>query len=200
MQKLLSDELGRPDLASHKDIPKLPVVVVLDNVRSALNVGSFFRTSDAFGISALYLCGITAIPPHKEIQKTAIGATESVDWHYYDKTTEAIQHLIQKGYHIIGVEHTDQSKSLVNLEMSMTQSYALVFGNEHTGVSEEALGLSDKTFTIPMYGMVQSLNVSVSVAVCIYEALRQRELKGMYNKSSYSKTELKDKLKIYSNK
>ncbi len=172
MQKLLSDELGRPDLASHKDIPKLPVVVVLDNVRSALNVGSFFRTSDAFGISALYLCGITAIPPHKEIQKTAIGATESVDWHYYDKTTEAIQHLIQKGYHIIGVEHTDQSKSLVNLEMSMTQSYALVFGNEVDGISEEVIGHLNEAVEIEQYGTKHSLNVAVCGGIVIHEFSR----------------------------
>ncbi|MBP9194694.1 MAG: RNA methyltransferase [Saprospiraceae bacterium] len=172
MQKLLSDELGRPDLASHKDIPKLPVVVVLDNVRSALNVGSFFRTSDAFGISALYLCGITAIPPHKEIQKTAIGATESVDWHYYDKTTEAIQHLIQKGYHIIGVEHTDQSKSLVNLEMSMTQSYALVFGNEVDGISEEVIGHLNEAVEIKQYGTKHSLNVAVCGGIVIHEFSR----------------------------
>lgn len=172
MQKLLSDELGRPDLASHKEIPKLPVVVVLDNVRSALNVGSFFRTSDAFGISALYLCGITAIPPHKEIQKTAIGATESVDWHYYDKTTEAIQHLIQKGYHIIGVEHTDQSKSLVNLEMSMTQSYALVFGNEVDGISEEVIGHLNEAVEIEQYGTKHSLNVAVCGGIVIHEFSR----------------------------
>ena len=172
MQKLLSDELGRPDLASHKEIPKLPVVVVLDNVRSALNVGSFFRTSDAFGISALYLCGITAIPPHKEIQKTAIGATESVDWHYYDKTTEAIQHLIQKGYHIIGVEHTDQSKSLVNLEMSMTQSYALVFGNEVDGISEEVIVHLNEAVEIEQYGTKHSLNVAVCGGIVIHEFSR----------------------------
>jgi 23S rRNA (guanosine2251-2'-O)-methyltransferase len=172
MQKLLSDELGRPDLASHKDIPKLPVVVVLDNVRSALNVGSFFRTSDAFGISALYLCGITAIPPHKEIQKTAIGATESVDWHYYDKTTEAIQHLIQKGYHIIGVEHTDQSKSLVNLELSMTKSYALVFGNEVDGISEEVIGHLNEAVEIEQYGTKHSLNVAVCGGIVIHEFSR----------------------------
>jgi 23S rRNA (guanosine2251-2'-O)-methyltransferase len=172
MQKLLSDELGRPDLASHKDIPKLPVVVVLDNVRSALNVGSFFRTSDAFGISALYLCGITAMPPHKEIQKTAIGATESVDWHYYDKTTEAIQHLIQKGYHIIGVEHTDQSKSLVNLELSMTKSYALVFGNEVDGISEEVIGHLNEAVEIEQYGTKHSLNVAVCGGIVIHEFSR----------------------------
>lgn len=172
MQKLLSDELGRPDLASHKEIPKLPVVVVLDNVRSALNVGSFFRTSDAFGISALYLCGITAMPPHKEIQKTAIGATESVDWHYYDKTTEAIQHLIQKGYHIIGVEHTDQSKSLVNLELSMTKSYALVFGNEVDGISEEVIGHLNEAVEIEQYGTKHSLNVAVCGGIVIHEFSR----------------------------
>lgn len=178
MQKLPSDELGRPDLATHKNIPKLPVVVVLDNVRSALNVGSFFRTCDAFGISSLYLCGITASPPHKEIQKTAIGATESVDWRYFNHTTEAIQQLNHEGYRVIGIEHTDQSTSLSSLDLTLGESYALVFGNEVDGISDEVIKQLNEAVEIEQFGTKHSLNVAVCGGIVIHQVSRRLRNQG----------------------
>lgn len=169
MQKLPSRELGRPDLESHKNIPKLPVVVVLDNVRSALNVGSFFRTCDAFGISSISLCGITAVPPHKEIQKTAIGATESVAWQYFNNTTDAIQKLREEGYQILGIEHTDRSVSLSNMELSAHTRYAFVFGNEVDGISNEVIDLLDAAIEIEQFGTKHSLNVAVCGGIVIHQ-------------------------------
>jgi len=130
MRKLSLQELGRVDIDAYKEISKIPVVIVLDNIRSAHNVGSFFRTSDAFKLEHIYLCGITAQPPHREINKTAIGATESVDWSYHEDINELIQTLRTADTVILGIEQTDQSISLSDLTIDTYKRYALIFGNE----------------------------------------------------------------------
>ena len=168
MKKLSLDELNRPTVEEFKLTRKIPVVVVLDNVRSAMNVGSFFRTFDAFGVSKLYLVGITATPPNREITKTAIGATESVDWEYRESISELIQELKQNEVTIISVEQTDQSVLLNNFEIGK-KKYSLNFGHEVDGVSDEALLLCDYAVEIPQMGTKHSLNVSVCGGVVVWE-------------------------------
>lgn len=172
MRKLSLQELGRVDIATFKTIPKVPVVIVLDSIRSAHNVGSFFRTCDAFKMSHLYLCGISAQPPHREITKTAIGATVSVDWSYAQDISVVIKDLKTQEYEVIGVEQTDKSIPLSEMFISKDKKYAIVFGNEVQGLSASVLPLLDQAVEIPQYGTKHSLNVSVCGGIVIWEVAK----------------------------
>ena len=174
MRKLKNSELVRLSIPEFKDADKLPVVVVLDNVRSLNNIGSVFRTADAFLIERVMLCGITACPPHKDIHKTALGATESVDWEYYPETLDAIQGLKKKGYIIIAVEQTEESVSLDHFQLAQDEKYAFVFGHEIKGVQQEIVDLSDISLDIPQFGTKHSLNISVCVGMVLWEVFKQR--------------------------
>mgnify|MGYP001826700562 FL=1 len=153
---------------------KVPFTVVLDNVRSLHNIGSVFRTADAFRLEAVYLCGITATPPHREIHKTALGATESVAWEYREETTEAIAELKEKGYLIYSVEQTEGALLLDQVNISAEQKYALVFGHEIRGVDQQVVDMSDQCIEIPQYGTKHSLNISVAAGIVIWELFRRR--------------------------
>ncbi len=169
MRKLLNEELGRLDVEAFKKAPKIPIIVVLDNVRSLNNVGSAFRTSDAFRVEAIYLCGITAKPPHREIQKTALGATESVDWKYFSTTAEAVNFLRMKNYRIIAIEQADESVELQDFKIDSEKKYALVFGNEVKGVEEDVVVDADEVVEIPQFGTKHSLNIAVSIGVVLWD-------------------------------
>ena len=169
MRKLLNEELNRLDVAGFRQAPKNPFILVLDNIRSLNNIGSAFRTADAFRIEAVYLCGITAKPPHRDIQKTALGATESVAWKYFEHTADAIVELHKQAYRIVAVEQADQSVSLADFTVEENQKYALVFGNEVKGVEEEIVKNADKVVEIPQFGTKHSLNISVSVGVVLWD-------------------------------
>lgn len=168
MKKLKLEELVRDTVDSYKLKDKLSLVVVLDNVRSAMNVGSIFRTSDAFLVKKICLCGITATPPSREITKTAIGATESVDWEYHEETATALEALKNEGYQLIGVEQTDGSVLLSDFSVGSEDKFALVLGNEVEGVDEELLPMLDACIEIPQEGTKHSLNVSVCAGIVIY--------------------------------
>ncbi|MBO7186482.1 MAG: RNA methyltransferase [Alistipes sp.] len=173
MRKLLNEELGRPTVEEYALVDKLPVVVVLDNVRSAQNVGSFFRTADAFGISHIALCGISCTPPNREIHKTALGAEMSVAWSYYPTTLECIAQLRQEGYRIVAVEQIEGSTMLDSFRAEQGTKYALVFGNEVEGVDQAVADIVDDAIEIPQVGIKHSLNVSVSAGVLMWEMFRQ---------------------------
>ena len=180
MRKLSMDELGRKTVADFKLANKKPLVVVMDNIRSMHNVGSVFRTSDAFLISGICLCGFTPQPPHRDIHKTALGATESVDWVYYENTAEAVTSLKEQGYKVFAIEQTQGSISLENFKSYINEksnigsnnSLAFVFGNEVEGVSDEVLAICDGAVEIPQYGMKHSLNISVAAAIVLWEMVR----------------------------
>tara|TARA_B100000405_G_scaffold28601_1_gene20338 strand:- start:235 stop:762 length:528 start_codon:yes stop_codon:yes gene_type:complete len=169
MRKLKNNELNRIDLKEFKEKNKTPIIIVLDNIRSAYNVGSIFRTSDAFLLSGIYLCGITPKPPHKEIRKTALGANESVDWKYFKNTSESIKDLKSKNYTIISIEQVKKGENLNNFTPKKEKKYALIFGNEIKGVSQEIVDLSDKCIEIPQYGTKHSLNVGISVGIIVWD-------------------------------
>ena len=173
MRKLLNEELGRPTIEEYASVAKLPVVVVLDNVRSAQNVGSFFRTADAFGIEHIALCGISSTPPNREIHKTALGSEQSVAWSYYDTTLECVAKLREEGYRIIAVEQIEGSTMLNNFVAESGARYALVFGNEVEGVDQAVVDVVDSAIEIPQVGIKHSLNVSVSAGVLMWEMFRQ---------------------------
>ncbi len=168
MRKLKNEELNRLDVEAFKKAEKAPIVIVLDNIRSMQNVGSAFRTSDAFRISEIILTGITARPPHREINKSALGATESVDWKHFEKNEEAIRYLKDQGYDLFCLEQTDRSVSLSDFRPDKNSRCALVFGNEVFGVSEEFIENSDQCIEIPQYGTKHSLNISVSIGIAIW--------------------------------
>ncbi len=165
LRKLKLEELGRPSIKDFKATEKFPVIFVLDNVRSALNVGSIFRTADALGIEKLCLCGISAQPPHKEILKTAIGATASVDWMYENSVVQLAKQLKQTGYQLMGIEQTNQSIELQDWVAKKDQKYALFFGNEVDGLSGELLPLLDCAVEIPQFGTKHSFNVAVTAGI-----------------------------------
>ncbi len=173
MRKLRNTELNRKNISEFKNAQKLPFVVVLDNIRSLNNIGSVFRTSDAFLINHIYLCGITACPPSKEIHKTALGATDSVDWSYAESTTEAIKKLKEEGYQIVSIEQVAHSISLPDFKIEKKQKYAFIFGHEVKGVQQEIVNQSDSCVEIPQYGTKHSLNISVSVGVVLWEMFRK---------------------------
>lgn len=176
MRKLKTDELGRTDLESYKSQNKNPIVLVLDDIRSLNNIGSIFRTADAFAIRKIYLCGITASPPHREIQKTALGATESVDWVYREKSIEVLQELKRSNYKILIVEQTSQSVLLNTFEPDDGVQYALVLGNEVKGVNDYLLPLADFCIEIPQYGTKHSFNVAVCNGIVIWDILLKLNL------------------------
>lgn len=165
MRKLNVLELDRPDLETFRQLPKAPITLVLDNIRSGLNVGSAFRTADAFALEQIVLCGITAQPPHREILKTAIGATASVSWKYRESTLEAVRELQGEGYEVIAVEQTDESIPLQQFEVGAGQKYALVFGNEVEGVQDTVIRELQKAIEIPQQGTKHSLNISVCLGI-----------------------------------
>lgn len=169
MRKLLNSELGRKSLEQFRRSEKPPLVIILDNVRSHNNVGSIFRTADAFLIQRIYLCGITAKPPHRDIQKTALGATESVDWVYFEKAEDAVLELKGQDYRIIGIEQAEGSVGLQNFVPERSLKYALVFGHEVNGVSQQVLDLCDLCVEIPQFGTKHSFNIAVSVGIVLWE-------------------------------
>lgn len=158
-------ELERIDVDEYKQQEKTPLVLVLDNVRSALNVGSAFRTADGFALHKIYLCGITAQPPHKEILKTAIGATESVDWEYVEDPVKAVQKLQAEGWHVWAVEQAENSTSLEQFAPDQGNKIAVIFGNEVSGVSDEVMDIVDGALEIPQFGTKHSLNIAVCVGI-----------------------------------
>ena len=174
MRKLSMDELNRKSVEEFKGAGKVPVVVVLDNIRSMHNVGSVFRTADAFLLEGIYLCGYTPQPPHRDIQKTALGATETVSWVHYKLVTDALQALKSAGYRILAVEQTEGSVSLQYFNADPGEKLAVVFGNEVSGVEEAALGLCDGSVEIPQFGMKHSLNIAVAAGIVLWELVRKR--------------------------
>ena len=170
MRKLTMPELNRLNIIDYHNVKKLPVIIVLDNVRSMENVGSFFRTADAFRIEAIYLCGITARPPHREIHKTALGADESVDWKYFETTAEACEHLKAKGYRIFAIEQIENSIKLD--DFTAPEQSAYVFGNEVDGVDDAILEYCEQAVEIPQEGTKHSLNVSVSGGIVMYNLFK----------------------------
>jgi len=169
MQKLKLDDLNRVSVEAFKEQEKLPVAVVLDNVRSMHNVGSVFRTADGFSIEKLYLCGITARPPHREIEKTALGATESVDWVHAEDTLDAIASLRAEGYQIIAIEQAKGSTMLNTFQPAQDAKYALIFGNEVNGVSDEVMAQIDGCIEIPQFGTKHSFNIVISAGIVLWD-------------------------------
>ena len=176
MRKLLNSELNRLSANDFKDAEKLPVIIVLDNIRSQHNIGSVFRTSDAFLMEAIYLCGITATPPHREIHKTALGATDTVAWKYFETTRMAVDLLKSESYKIIAIEQAEESINLEDFRIENNEKIALIFGNEVDGVSEEIMQQADACIEIPQYGTKHSLNISVSAGIVIWEISRKYDL------------------------
>lgn len=173
MRKLANEELDRKSIEEFKEADKIPVSIFLDNVRSLNNVGSAFRTSDAFLIEKIYLGGITGTPPHREIQKTALGATESVAWEHVPEPLSFLKQLQVEGYKIISIEQAENSTSLLDFTPSKSEKYCLVFGNEVFGVEQEIVSASDMVIEIPQYGTKHSLNISVSLGVVIWEFFKK---------------------------
>lgn len=173
MRKLLNEELPRLTPEEFKEQPKLPLIIVLDNVRSHLNVGSVFRTADAFLVEAIYLCGITGTPPHRDINKTALGATETVAWKHYPETAVAVSELKQQGYTIISIEQAEGATMLNEFQPTTGGKYAVVFGNEVEGVGQEVVTQSDVVIEIPQYGTKHSLNIAVSTGIVVWEIQKQ---------------------------
>lgn len=169
MRKLNNAELERKSLNEFKSATKTPIVIVLDNIRSLNNIGSIFRTADSFLVQAIYLCGITACPPHKNIQKTALGATNSVDWKYFKTTQEAIEELKKSNYQIYAIEQAQSSTLLNEFSPEKNLNYALIFGNEVKGVEQEIMNMVDACLEIPQKGTKHSLNIAVSVGIVIWE-------------------------------
>ena len=173
MRKLKNSELNRVDVEGFKSVKKIPLIVILDNIRSLNNVGSVFRTSDAFIVEKIYLCGITAQPPHKEIHKTALGSTDSVAWEYVEDTLELIEKLKKDNVKIASIEQADNSTKLQDFEIEPKQKYAVVFGNEVKGVQQEVVSTSDYCLEIPQFGTKHSLNISVSVGVLVWDMFKK---------------------------
>jgi len=172
MRKLRMDELPRKSMTEIREAEKLPVVLLLENIRSMHNVGSVFRTADAFLTEAIYLCGYTPQPPHRDIHKTALGATETVAWKYVEKTVDALTYLKAAGYRILAVEQVSGSVPLQRFTLAAGEKIVLVFGNEVQGVSEEVLKHCDGCIEIPQFGMKHSLNVSVAAGMVLWELVR----------------------------
>ena len=181
MKKLSMNELGRISTANYKKKTKIPVSVILDNVRSMNNIGSIFRTCDAFIVEKIFLCGITASPPHKEITKTALGATDSVDWEYFENIVELVKNIKKNGTKVFLVEQTDHSIPLNQFGFKDTK-IAVVFGNEVFGVSEELLPLCDGVIEIPQCGTKHSLNVAVAAGIVLWELFKNSQ--DLFNKKN----------------
>lgn len=172
MRKLSMDELNRKSLDEFSESEKFPVAVILENIRSAYNIGSIFRTADAFLLEEVIIVGYSAVPPHKEIAKTALGAENAVAWKQFKTSREAIDYLKQKGFYIMGVEQTTQSVPLHQLSEYTTQPIGFILGNEVSGVEKETLELCDQCLEIPQFGTKHSLNVSVAAGVVLWEAVK----------------------------
>jgi len=173
MRKLRNDELNRKTADEFQKAAKNPYKLILDNVRSMNNIGSIFRTCDAFLIEELLLCGITATPPHREIHKTALGATDSVKWSYFEETTQAVQRLKNEGYTIVAIEQTECSIELQDFKVEGSRKYAFIFGNEVKGVEQQVIDMCDQSIEIPQFGTKHSFNVSVSVGIVLWELYRK---------------------------
>ncbi len=173
MKKKTVLDMQRISVDEFKAADKIPLVIVLDNVRSLNNVGSVFRTSDAFRASAIYLCGITSTPPHPEIHKTALGAEDSVEWHYAADTVALIDELHARGYFVYAIEQVEGSVSLADIELSPEKKYAVVLGNEVNGVQQQVVDKCDACLEIPQYGTKHSLNVSVTAGLVIWDFFKQ---------------------------
>lgn len=169
MRKLKNSELDRLNVADFKDTKKTPIIIVLDNIRSLNNIGSVFRTSDAFLIQKIYLCGITATPPHKDIHKTALGSTDTVDWEYAKNTLDVIAHLKTQDIKIVSIEQAEKATMLNNFAPEPDTTYALIFGNEVKGVAQDVVNNSDYVIEIPQYGTKHSLNIAVSCGVVVWD-------------------------------
>ena len=175
MRKLRTIEMDRLTVEEFKQADKMPLIVVLDNVRSLYNVGAVFRSCDAFRVQAVYLCGITACPPHAEIHKTALGGEDSVDWRYFSDATEAVDHLHREGYYVYSVEQVEHSTKLQRLclDPSAHRGYAVILGNEVKGVQQQVVDRSDGCLEIPQLGTKHSLNVSTTAGIVVWEFARQ---------------------------
>ena len=173
MRKLENSELDRKSIEGFKQSEKTPIILVLDDIRSLHNIGSVFRTSDAFLIEKIYLCGITATPPNKEIHKTALGATETVAWEYAKDVLEVVNQLKQENVKVYSVEQTENAIMLDDFQPEANTKYALIFGNEVKGVSQEAINLSDAVIEIPQLGSKHSLNISVSAGIVIWDLFQK---------------------------
>ncbi len=169
MRKLKITELNRLSNEEYKKQKKTPLIIVLDNIRSLHNVGSVFRTSDAFLVEAIYLCGITSTPPHAEIHKTALGAEDSVDWKYFEKTADAVKELKKKDFEVWAVEQVEHSTMLNEMKIDNQKKYALILGNEVKGVQQSVIDICDGCIEIPQFGTKHSLNVSVTTGVVIWK-------------------------------
>lgn len=169
LRKLKVTEMNRLTVEEFKEADKLPLVVVLDEVRSLHNIGAVFRTSDAFLVNSIYLCGITATPPHPEMHKTALGAEYTVDWKYFSRTQDAVNELHEMGYTVLAIEQCEGSTLLDELTLEKGKKYAIVLGNEVKGVQQEVVNMSDGCIEIPQYGTKHSLNVSVTAGIMIWE-------------------------------
>jgi len=179
-KKLHVNELGRLSIEEFKQSPKIPVVIVLDDIRSRHNIGAAFRTADAFAVESIVLCGICATPPNNEIHKSALGAEETVTWKYESDILNAITNLKAKGYRIICAEQTENSTQLQNLTIERDKKYAVVFGNEVKGVRQEVLDICDVAVEIPQFGTKHSLNVSVSIGIILWEMINQGFMKSLF--------------------
>lgn len=168
-RKLKNSELNRKNVSQFKEAAKTPLIIVLDNIRSLNNIGSVFRTADAFLIEKIYLCGITAQPPHRDIQKTALGATNAVAWEYVEDTVALLQKLKQEEVHLCALEQAEEAVMLHDFIPELDRKYALVFGNEVKGVQQEVVSMSDAVIEIPQYGTKHSLNISVSAGIVIWD-------------------------------
>ncbi|HEY1060248.1 MAG TPA: RNA methyltransferase [Daejeonella sp.] len=177
MQKLKTEELGRVGIEDFKKQDKLPITVILDNVRSMHNIGSIFRTSDGFAIEKIYLCGITAQPPHREIEKTALGATQSIEWAYSEDISEIILELKAAQYTVIAIEQAHNSLMLNDFQPETSKKYALIFGNEVNGVSDEAMKLIDTCIEIPQFGTKHSFNIVVSAGIVLWDFFAKLKLR-----------------------
>ncbi len=175
MEKLSMDELNRKSVDEFKQSEKIPIVVVLDNIRSMHNVGSVFRTADAFLLQSIYLCGFTPQPPHRDIHKTALGATETVEWKYFADATDALKQLRDEGYKIFAIEQAKGSISLQQFKFEQDDKLAVIFGNEVSGVGDEVLKFCDGCIEIPQLGMKHSLNISVAAGIVLWELVRTRD-------------------------
>lgn|SRR5690554_4899494 len=168
-RKLKNSELDRINSEEYKAAKKTPLIIILDNIRSLNNIGSVFRTADAFLVKKIYLCGITAQPPHKDIQKTALGATESVEWEYAENTLDVIEKLNEEGVFIASIEQAELAVNLNDFTVQKEMTYAIIFGNEVKGVQQKVVSASDAVIEIPQFGTKHSLNISVSVGVVVWD-------------------------------
>ncbi|MCF6349915.1 MAG: RNA methyltransferase [Flavobacteriaceae bacterium] len=173
MRKLKNSELNRLEIPIFKVVKKTPLIVILDNIRSLNNIGSIFRTSDAFLVKKIYLCGITAKPPHKDIHKTALGATDSVEWEYVKDTLKLVKNLQRDNIKVIAIEQAENSIKLQNFSIKSDETYAIVMGNEVKGVQQEVVSICDNTIEIPQFGTKHSLNISVTTGIVLWDLFKK---------------------------